>query len=160
MITDIHAHYMPLEYMELMQRILGHAPEGMPVRGRSGGHPSSDSQEHIDGRLRLMDAAGVRKQVLSPAGRGPVAEKEADAVAAARLCNDSFAELARRYPERIAAFVSLPLPHIDASLKEMQRGLDELGMAGVTMNCFVLDRSTAEAEFEPLYEEMNRRHSV
>ena len=63
-------------------------------------------------------------------------------------------------PGRFAAFVSLPLPHIDASLREMERGLDQLGMLGVAMTCSCFDRSTAEAEFEPLYEEMNRRGTV
>ncbi|WP_410960637.1 amidohydrolase family protein, partial [Salmonella sp. SAL4357] len=81
----------------------------------------------------------------------PYADKEADAVAAARLINDSYAALAQQYPGRLAAFVSLPLPHIDAALREMERGLDQLGMLGVSMTCSCFDRSTAEAEFEPLY---------
>jgi predicted TIM-barrel fold metal-dependent hydrolase len=42
----------------------------------------------------------------------------------------------------------------------MERGLDRLGMLGVSMTCSCFDRSTAEAEFEPLYEEMNRRGTV
>jgi hypothetical protein len=29
----------------------------------------------------------------------------------------------------------LPLPHIDAALREMERGLDRLGMLGVSMTC-------------------------
>src|SRR5256886_4073036 len=58
------------------------------------------------------------------------------------------------------AVVSLPLPHIDASLREMERGLDQLGMLGVSMTCSCFDRSTAEAEFEPLYHEVNRRRTV
>jgi predicted TIM-barrel fold metal-dependent hydrolase len=99
-------------------------------------------------------------QVLSPAASPPYAEHEADAVAAARLINDSYAELATQYPGRLAAFVSLPLPHIDAALREMERGLDQLGMLGVSMTCSCFDRSTAEAEFEPLYAEMNRRGTV
>ena len=107
-----------------------------------------------------MDDAGVQLQVLSPAASPPYAEKEADAVAAARLINDSYAELAQKYPGRFAAVVSLPLPHIDASLREMERGLDQLGMLGVSMTCSCFDRSTAEAEFEPLYAEMNRRGAV
>jgi predicted TIM-barrel fold metal-dependent hydrolase len=56
--------------------------------------------------------------------------------------------------------VSLPLPHIDAALREMERGLDQLGMLGVAMTCSCFDRSTAEAEFEPLYAEMQRRGTV
>jgi predicted TIM-barrel fold metal-dependent hydrolase len=107
-----------------------------------------------------MDEAEVQMQVLSPAASPPYAEKEADAVEAARLINNAYAELATQYPNRLAAFVSLPLPHIDAALREMERGLDELGMLGVSMTCSCFDRSTAEAEFEPLYEEMNRRGAV
>ena len=42
----------------------------------------------------------------------------------------------------------------------MERGLDQLGMLGVSMTCSCFDRSTAEAEFQPLYEEMNRRGTV
>jgi aminocarboxymuconate-semialdehyde decarboxylase len=45
----------------------------------------------------------------------PYFPNESDAVEAARVCNDTFEELTHRYPERFAAYVSLPLPHIDAS---------------------------------------------
>src|SRR2546428_399486 len=74
--------------------------------------------------------------------------------------NASSADRARNHPSRFNAVVSLPLPHIDASLREMERGLDQLGMLGVSMTCSCFDRSTAEAEFEPLYQEMNRRRTV
>src|SRR2546427_123217 len=107
-----------------------------------------------------MRRAGAQRRVLPAAARPRCAEKEADAVAAARLTNDSYADLARKHPSRFNAVVSLPLPHIDASLREMERGLDQLGMLGVSMTCSCFDRSTAEAEFEPLYQEMNRRRTV
>ena len=72
-------------------------------------------------------------QVLSPAASPPYADKEADAVAA-RAHQRQLRTLAQRYPGKLAAFVSLPLP-IDASLREMERGLDQLGMLGVSMTC-------------------------
>src|SRR4051794_26165125 len=65
-----------------------------------------------------------------------------------------------RYPDRVKAVVSLPLPHIDAALRELRRGLDEMGMIGVNIHCSVLDRSSAEEEFEPIYEEVDRRHGL
>jgi aminocarboxymuconate-semialdehyde decarboxylase len=43
-----------------------------------------------------------------------------------------------KYPDRISSYVMLPLPHIDASLKEMARGLEELGWVGVNMNIVCL----------------------
>ena len=159
MIVDIHAHYFPKEYNALLLRIGGKSlPEA--ARAITARRMRDDDLSGIPTRLQHMDEAGVSMQVLSPAASPPYAEREDDAVAAARLINDSYAELARRHPGRLAAVVSLPLPHIDASLREMERGLDQLGMLGVSMTCSCFDRSTAEAEFEPLYEEMNRRGAV
>jgi 6-methylsalicylate decarboxylase len=159
MIIDVHAHYFPKAYNELLLRIGGRSlPEA--ARALTARPLREDNSAQIAARLGQMDDAGVQMQVLSPAASPPYAEKEAEAVAAARLINDSYAELAARYPGRLAAFVSLPLPHVDAALREMERGLDQLGMLGVSMTCSCFDRSTAEAEFEPLYGEMNRRGAV
>ena len=159
MIVDIHAHYFPKAYNDTLLRIGGRSlPES--ARALTARPPRNDEPSSIPTRLAQMDDAGVQLQVLSPAASPPYAEKEADAVAAARLINDAYAELAQTYPGRFAAVVSLPLPHIDASLREMERGLDQLGMLGVSMCCSCFDRSTAEAEFEPLYAEMNRRRTV
>jgi len=158
-IVDIHAHYFPKVYNDTLLRIGGRSlPES--ARALTARPPRNDEPSSIPTRLEQMDDAGVQLQVLSPAASPPYAEKEADAVAAAQLINDAYAELAQKYPGRFAAVVSLPLPHIDASLREMERGLDQLGMLGVSMCCSCFDRSTAEAEFEPLYAEMNRRRTV
>ena len=153
MICDIHAHYHPRTYMEALAR-LGITRGGI----RS---PESDEQAHIDDRLQMMEKAGVRMQVLSPAaGRAPYGKDEAAAIDAAKLGNDLNAEIVGRYPDKFKAFVSIPLPHIDASLREMERGMDQLGMIGVNMHIAVLDRSVAEDEFLPIYEEVNRRRGV
>jgi predicted TIM-barrel fold metal-dependent hydrolase len=159
MIVDVHAHYVPKASHDLLLSIGGRSlPEAARVlTARPLRH---DDPAGLATRLQQMDEAGVQMQVLSPAASPPYADKEADAVAAARLINDSYAELAQKHPGRFTAVVSLPLPHIDAALREMERGLDELGMLGVSMTCSCFDRSTAEAEFEPLYAEMNRRHTV
>src|ERR1700704_1099070 len=159
MIVDIHAHYFPKEYTDLLLRIGGRSlPEA--ARPSTARPMRNDDLAGIQKRLQQMEEAGVQLQVLSPAASPPYAEKEADAVAAARLINDTYAELAAKHPGKFNAVVSLPLPHIDASLREMERGLDQLGMLGVSMTCSCFDRSTAEAEFEPLYQEMNRRGAV
>jgi len=159
MIVDIHAHYFPKAYNDALLRIGGRSlPEA--ARPHTARTIRNDDPSGLPERLQQMDDAGVQMQILSPAASPPYAEKEADAVATARLINDAYAELARKYPGRFNAVVSLPLPHIDASLREMERGLDQLRMLGVSMTCSCFDRSTAEAEFEPLYQEMNRRWAV
>ena len=107
-----------------------------------------------------MDEAGVQMQVLSqPAG--PYAADAAEAAEGARLINDGFAALVRQYPDRFAAYAVLPLPHVQESLREMERALDELGLSGVIMACSIQrTRSPAEPEFEPLYAELDRRGGV
>jgi predicted TIM-barrel fold metal-dependent hydrolase len=152
LIIDIHAHYHPARFAEALQRL------GYPA---TFGGPVTDSPDHVQQRLEMMEAAGVGLQVLSPAaGHAPYGTDETAAVEAARIGNELTAAMVSRYPDRFKALVSLPLPHIDASLRELRRGLDEIGMIGVNIHCSVLERSSAEEEFEPIYEEINRRRGL
>jgi predicted TIM-barrel fold metal-dependent hydrolase len=156
MIVDVHAHYHPRAYTEALSRI-----PGISRGGFRGGNHDTDEPSSVQERLEMMDAAGVSLQVLSPAaGRAPYGEDQASTLEAARVGNDLTAELVSRYPSRFAAYVSLPLPHVDASLREMARGLDDLGMLGVNIHCSVLNRSIAGAEFDPIYAELNRRQAL
>ena len=158
MICDVHAHYIPKNFSDFMGDRF--SPRvGVPVKTGIARQPVSDSEEDIRGRLELMDHAGVEKQILSP-HRPAYLPDEAECVKAVRMLNDGYAGLAHRYPKRIASYVMLPLPHIEAALREMERGLDQLGCVGVNMHIVCLKRSVAEAEFEPIYQEMNRRGVV
>ena len=154
MIVDAHAHYHPRRYNQALERM---GISGRPMEP----HPDTDDKEHVERRLEMMEDAGVSLQVLSPAaGRAPYGSDETLAVEAARIGNDINAELVGLYPDKFKSFVTLPLPHIGASLKELARGLDELGMIGVNMHISALDRSVAEDEFLPIYEELDRRNGI
>src|SRR5690348_16747452 len=158
MICDVHAHYIPQKFSDFMGDRFG-PRVGVAERLGIAKHPTSDSPADIAGRLDWMDAAGVGRQVLSP-HRPPYLADEREGVRAIQLLNDGYAELAQRHPERISSYVMLPLPHIDAALRELARGLDELGCVGVNMHISCLNRSVAETEFEPIYAELNRRGAV
>src|SRR5579864_2292727 len=152
MLVDVHAHHSPAAYLEAMARLAGaERPRGWANL------PHTDSDADVQKRLELMDEAGVQLQVLSHGIMAPYVQSEAAAIEAARACNDGYAELVHRYTERFAALASLPLPHVDAAVRELDRCMTELGMPGAAMNCSVFQRSTAESEFEPIYAELNRR---
>src|ERR1043166_6171899 len=104
MIVDVHAHYFPQEYTDLLMRIGGRRLPGA-ARPRTARPMRQNDPAGILTRLQQMDEAEVQMQVLSPAASPPYADHEADAVAAARLINNSYAELAALYPGRLAAFV-------------------------------------------------------
>src|SRR5437762_2985457 len=140
MIVDIHAHFFPQAYMDLLVRIGGKSlPEAArPLTARPGGRPHDPNDIQV--RLERMADAGVQMQVLSPAASPPYAEKEADAVAAARLINHTYAQPAAKHPGKFNAVVSLPLPHLDASLRAIERGLDHLRRPRAPMTSSGFDR--------------------
>jgi predicted TIM-barrel fold metal-dependent hydrolase len=78
----------------------------------------------------------------------------------ARRCNDYLAALAQDHPRRFGGFASLPLPDIDASLAEIERLEDDLTLDGVTLLTSVDERYIGHPDFEPVYEELNRRRMV
>ena len=142
MICDVHAHYTPKNFSQFMGDRFA-SPTHLAVKRGLARHPFSDTAEDIEGRFRLMEDAGVGRQVLSP-NHPPYLPDENECVTAVKMLNDAYAEFAHRFPDRISSYVMLPLPHIDASLKEMARGFDELGCVGVNMNIVCLGRSIAE----------------
>jgi 6-methylsalicylate decarboxylase len=107
-----------------------------------------------------MDISNVDMQILSVSGQLPYFAKENDAVDAARLGNDLYARIVREYPKRFAAFACTPLPHVQASVEETRRALDELGMVGVTAGTVVLGKSIADSAFDGFFAELNRRKAV
>ena len=153
---DVHAHYFSEEYLDLLDASGGIESTTSPGRRSLWPSPSAD----LDVRFAAMDRAGVRLQILSISGVAPYFANKAAAVAGARLANDQYAELVRANPSRLAAFATLPMPHVDAALTELTRALDELGALGVTLSTSALGSSLADPRFAPIFEELNRRHSV
>ena len=146
----MHAHYWTDAYLDMLVA-MGRTDTGTQRRIGAG-----DGAE-LEARLRLMDRAGVDIQVLSAAPQLPYGDDEARALAAARYVNDEYAALVAAYPDRFRAYAATPMPHIDASIIEMSRAIDELGMVGVTMNTSILGRGLTDPGFEPIFAELDRR---
>jgi hypothetical protein len=64
MICDVHAHYTPKNFSEFMGDRFA-SPTHLAVKRGLARHPFSDTQEDIEARFRLMEDAGVGRQVLS-----------------------------------------------------------------------------------------------
>jgi aminocarboxymuconate-semialdehyde decarboxylase len=120
---------------------------------------ASDGAE-LAARLALMDRAGIRTQVLSASPQLPHGADPLAAAAAARHVNDQYADLSARHPGRFLAFASLPLPHLDASMTELERALDDLGMVGVAMTTTIMGRALVDSPAAQLFDELDRRAAV
>lgn len=151
---DIHAHYFPTEYLDLLEQFGSRSARAS--RNLLAGKDPAD----LAARFQMMERAGVERQVLSVGPQVPAFEDEGRGIAAARLANDLYAEIVRLYPGRFLAFAVTPLPHVEAAVAELARGLDTLGMVGVTTTTSVLGRSLIDPAFEPFFAELDRRSAV
>jgi predicted TIM-barrel fold metal-dependent hydrolase len=150
---DVHAHYWTADYLDLLVD-LGRSDAGA-ARGLGAGGGAE-----LEARLRLMDRAGMQMQVLSACPQMPYAEDAGKAIRAARFVNDQYAELVEGHRDRFGAFAALPMPHVEESIGELRRALDELRMAGVAMNTTVLGRALVEPDYEPVFAELDGRSAV
>jgi predicted TIM-barrel fold metal-dependent hydrolase len=145
---DIHHHILPPAYVakardhvaavagEFAEQVLGWTPQ------RS---------------IEAMDQAGVHMAVTSISSPGIHFGDGADAAGLARECNDYAADMAARHAGRFGIFAVLPLPDVDASLKEIDRAEDVKGF-GLYTNYG--GAWLGDAKFAPLLEELNRRKAV
>jgi len=151
---DVHAHVWTDEYLDL---VTSYGKKDTSVQRAKGAGPNDAEMEK---RFAQMDASKVGMQILSICPQAPHFEDKAHAVTAAKKANDLYADVVRRWPKRFKAFAALPLPHVDESLKELDRALGQLGMLGATITTSIVGKSPADPAFLPVYEELNRRNSV
>ena len=150
---DVHAHYWTEDYIDLLTD-LGKADARAALGLGAGGGAD------LEARLRLMDRAGIEMQVLSACPQSPYGQDKQKTATAARFVNDQYTHLVQGHPDRFRAFAALPMPHLEESLGEMGRALDELGMAGMAMNTTVLGQALVDPGYEPVFAELNRRGAV
>ena len=103
-----------------------------------------------EGRLRTMDEAGIRLQVLSLAASGLEQLAPGEAAALAADANDRIAAAVQTYPGRFAGFATVTLTDVDAAVREMHRARLDLGLAGVMLRAST-DNVLAEEQFEPVW---------
>ncbi len=87
-----------------------------------------------EGRLQVMDEAGVDVQVLS-ALASIVQDLEAEqAGTVSRDLNDRLATSVSTYPDRFAAFATLPMSDPDGAVEELRRCIEGLGFVGAMIH--------------------------
>ncbi len=112
--------------------------------------------------IDAMDKAGIGTAFLTlPVGLGdnPAALKD-DNIALAREANEYAAKVASDHKGRFGRFARLPLPDVDATLKEIEYALDTLKADGVAMLSCYGRQHPGDPAFRPVFDELNRRKAV
>ncbi|MCC2096560.1 MAG: amidohydrolase family protein, partial [Hyphomicrobiales bacterium] len=146
---DIHAHFIPDDYLKTLEAEGIATVDGYPL-------PSWDRNE----ALRLMDRRGLKAQIVSVSAPGVDVIPESKRTDVVRAANEQAAELVQWQPDRFGAFIMLPLPDIDATLREIEYAYDVLKLDGVGLYTNVQGQYLGNPKFRPVFDELNRRDAV
>ncbi len=107
-----------------------------------------------------MDRGGVAAAVVSITNPGLWFGDRAATSRLARACNDYGARLVQDHPGRFGLFASMPLPDVDATLKEIEYAYDTLKADGIGLLTSYDEVWLGNPAFRPVMEELNRRRAV
>lgn len=159
--VDIHTHILPREIPRWADRFgyggfveLAHTQPGC-ARMTIDGKPFRDVEANCwDAEKRIEQCAecGVRVQVLStvPVMFGYWAKPEHGAEVA-RFLNDDIAETVRRHPKCFVGLGTLPLQAPELAVRELERCVRELGLAGVQIGSNVNGANLNAEELFPVF---------
>ncbi len=166
MIIDFHNHYYPPIYLAALR----HGPSNVKVTVDEAGNPLLHypgdynivvrGHRDIEYRQQVMEETGIDKQILTLTTPGTHVEAPPQAVRLAQLVNDSFAEVVATRGDRFGALATLPLCDPQASVKELERVMTQLGFRGVMLFSNVNGVGLDDKRFWPLWEKANELEAV
>ena len=148
-IVDVHTHIIVPEYIEVLKAHGAEMEETFPL-------PVWNAEQHI----AFMDSAGIRTAVLTMPAPQPYygdAEESAECI---RRVNEISAEIKKKYPDRFKFCAALPLPDVDAAVREAVYALDTLGADGVKLATNSRGQYLGDEALEPLMKVLDERHAV
>ncbi len=143
---DVHHHLAPPGFVrEIVARKTGQRPlmEWTPAKS-----------------IEAMDKAGIATSITSVSEPGVWFGDNAAARVLARECNEYGARMVRDHAGRFGLFASLPIPDVEASLREIEYSLDVLKADGICMMTSYGGQYLGDPAFAPVMDELNRRKAV
>ncbi|MEI6312285.1 MAG: amidohydrolase family protein [Bacteroidota bacterium] len=159
---DIHTHIMP-ENLPKWSKIYGysgfihldHHKAGCARMMRDDVFFREVQENCWSGEARIhdMNKQGVDVQVLSTI---PVLfsywAKPEHCYDISRFLNDHIASVVERYPKKYIGLGTIPMHASHLAVKELERCVTELGLAGIEIGSNINDLNLNEPEFFPIYE--------
>jgi len=142
-VIDVHSHIITPEFLSALESEGRLMDEGFPL-------PKYDADAH----LKWMDEAGVQTSVLTLAAPHPTSAK------VVRSTNEAAAKLKQEHPGRFLFCAALPLPDVDAAIREAIYALDTLKADGIKLATNVEGQYLGAPELDTLFSVLNERKAV
>ena len=148
-IVDVHCHNILPFYLEALEKHDAAMDEGFPL-------PAWDAGAH----LKFMDEAGIGCSILKMPAPQPYFNDTEECQQTIRRYNEYCAKLKADYPGRFRFCASLPLPDVEAAVREAIYALDTLGADGVKLATNCRGQYLGDEELDPLMKVLDERHAV
>ncbi|MEH3106161.1 MAG: amidohydrolase family protein [Sphingomonas fennica] len=102
------------------------------------------------GRIARMDELGIDRQLLLLTAPGVQVLDWRTGTEMAIKANDLAAEACAKYPDRFSACLAFAPQNVDGAVKEIERGMGQLKMAGAVLNSHTQGRYLDEPQFDPI----------
>ncbi len=146
-IVDVHHHFMPAPLFDRLAAQAG----GRRIVTNEISLTLNPSRKDLEAHLNVMDEAGVTVSILTD----QVQVMGADV---ARMLNDGIAEIERKHPNRFRGAIHLPVHEPEMAERELERGIDQLGLRAVALLACHLDIQLDNAIMNPLFEIIQRHN--
>lgn len=140
-IVDVHHHYMPALLFDRLSAQAG----GKRIVTNEISLTLHPSRKDLDVHIKAMDEAGVTVSILTDQVQVMGAE-------VARALNDGIAEVEKKHPTRFRSAIHLPIHEPEAAKRELERGINELGLRAVALLACHLDVQLDHPIMNPLFE--------
>jgi aminocarboxymuconate-semialdehyde decarboxylase len=155
-IVDLHSHYLPLSAVRAMDTPLP-VQEGAngALQLVMGGHTHALSEEltNLERQRETMARQGLDQKVLAiPPFLFQYELPAAEGVRWSRMVNDGIAEAVQAAPEAFVGFATLPLQDMTESIRELDRAVEELGLAGIEIATNINGVELDAPALHPLWE--------
>lgn len=142
-IIDVHSHIITPEFLSSLSDEGRLGEEGFPI-------PRYDVTAH----LRWMDQTGVSTSILTMAAPHPLSAE------AVRKANQAAAHIKKQHPGRFMFCATLPLPDIDAAIREAQYALDTLHADGIKLATNAQGQYLGAPELDTLFAILDKRQAI
>ncbi|MCH6547260.1 MAG: amidohydrolase [Gemmatimonadetes bacterium] len=165
-IVDFHNHYYPPEYIKELQAGSSEFTVTFDDNENPVLHSPGDvnivvpGHRDIEVRRQVLDDIGIDKQVISFTAPGTVVETPERSVSLAQLVNDCMAKIVDEHSCHFTSLATLPLNDPDASVKELERAITDLGFKGVMVYSNVNGIALSDRRYWPLYERASDLNAV
>ena len=110
----------------------------------------NEIQDLDDIRLGIMDGGNVSCGIIS-SSPGIEDLPPQESVKCAKATNDAVAAACKRHPGRLMGSIALPAKDVEASVKELDRAVKELGLLYWHTHSNYLDSFVYEEKYEPIF---------